>query len=336
MAVEVRGSTAEVESVHHSLREFEAPLSRPADIVWIAEGDAPPSAKPLRMPDAGETRGHLEVTDGEWRLYGTGIYLFAALQEHLLKGGCSLVHGCAIDYDGSGALFFGEGGVGKSTIAFSAYKEPRVRLLSDDKAVFRRDGTLFSFPTPLSIYGYHHQLIDAPARAGLTGTIGPWRVLSQLVRVPFVRRVGGAVRRRLLSRGGRVGLLAKTLNPDYLAIPRGQLFTPEQVRSETDARFVFWLGRGGTEIRVEELSFDEAASLLLASTYQELELESSLATFAIAGAIDYRRHYEQAIDVTKAFLGEPRTLLRLTVPPRTDPPKLQRFVLDLLQERTAT
>jgi hypothetical protein len=73
-----------------------------------------------------------------------------ALMHRLSLGQGVELHALGLaDYDGSGYLFFGHSGAGKSTTARLWMSEPGVKLLSDDRIIIRkRDGKFWMYGTP--------------------------------------------------------------------------------------------------------------------------------------------------------------------------------------------
>ncbi len=62
---------------------------------------------------------------------------------HLARRRGAILHGCAVAREGRGVIFAGESGAGKSTLARLWAKEPGVEILSDDRAVVRRQNGAF-------------------------------------------------------------------------------------------------------------------------------------------------------------------------------------------------
>jgi hypothetical protein len=73
-----------------------------------------------------------------------------AMMHRLSLGEGVEVHALGLaDYDGSGYLFLGHSGAGKSTTARLWMSEPGVKLLSDDRIIIRKkDGRLWMYGTP--------------------------------------------------------------------------------------------------------------------------------------------------------------------------------------------
>ena len=73
-----------------------------------------------------------------------------AMMHRLSRGEGVELHALGLaDYDGSGYLFLGHSGAGKSTTARLWKSEPGVKLLSDDRIILRkRDGQFWMYGTP--------------------------------------------------------------------------------------------------------------------------------------------------------------------------------------------
>jgi hypothetical protein len=73
-----------------------------------------------------------------------------AMMHRLSRGGGAELHALGLaDRDGSGYLFLGHSGAGKSTTARLWMSEPGVKLLSDDRIILRqRDGKFWMYGTP--------------------------------------------------------------------------------------------------------------------------------------------------------------------------------------------
>jgi hypothetical protein len=68
---------------------------------------------------------------------------------HLALGRGAILHGCGIDARGRGVLFMGESGAGKSTLARLWARETGVEVLSDDRAIVRKqNGSFYLYGTP--------------------------------------------------------------------------------------------------------------------------------------------------------------------------------------------
>jgi hypothetical protein len=80
---------------------------------------------------------------GEERNPFTGPALELLTITHLARRGGAILHGCAVGRAGRGVVFAGESGAGKSTLARLWAKEPGVEIMSDDRAVIRRQGGSF-------------------------------------------------------------------------------------------------------------------------------------------------------------------------------------------------
>jgi hypothetical protein len=158
---------------------------------------------------SGEIRLAESVFDGRTAVdpleYPLDELLFSAL---LGRGAGVELHGCGIvDADGTGRLFLGHSGAGKTTTARLWEHEEGVKILSDDRTIVReRRGEYWMFGTPWHGEGKHALAAGAPVS-----------------RVHFLRH-GSRNERRLLSPTSAVEkLFACSFPPFYDA--RGLDFT---------------------------------------------------------------------------------------------------------------
>ena len=101
------------------------------------------------------TRGSVELSrecfEASQPIYPLEYPLDELLMQCLLGGGRGVeLHSCGLtDVDGSGLLFVGQSGAGKSTTGGLWQRTPGVRVLSDDRIVVRQDGArYFMYGTP--------------------------------------------------------------------------------------------------------------------------------------------------------------------------------------------
>jgi hypothetical protein len=334
----VHGASADAEVIDHWLAEFavgEGELG-PADVVWFPSGEnAPPDAAGLESVSRTEQRNSFVRRFGDgWECWGPGHNFYALFQDLLLRRGASLVHGCSLSYGGErGVLLFARGGVGKSSIAFGIYERDGVRLLGDDITLVRSGGELLAFPTPFAIYPYHHPLLPSAVKETLSGRRNAQRVAAIVDSVPFGHRLGRFVRRRLIAGGSRS---AREIRPGYVSIPSRELFPPERRAVRAHAEIVAFLSRGGEELAVRAMEVREAANAFTAVSYNELHLDESLNTYALASVIDLAEHRRLAAEVATHFVSRAASLVRVSIPPATSAKVVQRFVLDLLPGALST
>ena len=333
----VHGDSVDAEVIDHWLGEFavgERDLG-PADVVWFSSAeDAPPDAAALQ-PDSRTEQGNGFVRrfgDG-WECWGPGHNFYALFQDLLLRRGASLVHGGSLAYDERGVLLFACGGVGKSSIAFGIYERDDVRLLGDDITLVRSGGELLAFPTPFAIYPYHQPLLPSAVKESLGGRRNAQRVAAIVDSVPFGRRLGRFVRRRLLAGGSR---RARAIRPGYVSIPARELFPPERRAVHANAEIVAFLSREGEEFAVRPMQVREAANAFTAVSYSELHLDESLNAYALASAVDLAEHRRLAAEVATHFVSRAASLVRVSIPPATSAKAVQRFVLDFLPGALST
>lgn len=337
LGLEIHGETVEAAEWALTLAELETESAATVpDVRWfpdLASARPPPEAVAIyaasdgRRPDS-----YLAVEGGTWDCYGPAPRLLAVFQELLLGRGVSLAHACGLDWDGHGVILCGRGGVGKSSVAFAAFGDPRLRLLSDDVVLMREDGRLLSFPAPLSVYPYHYALLPSALRRELRGRKAQSGVLGPLGRLPVSGSLGRAARRRLIAHGGRLGAAAAAVRGGHQRIHARELFPADRLVGSVAVEVALYLTRG-TDWRVDELEPAEARSLLLATTYEELRLDAALAAYAVSGAVDLPRHWQLASEVTERFLGSARRPARIAVPRDAPPHEVQDFVLRAIEER---
>lgn len=68
-----------------------------------------------------------------------------------VKKGFALVHGACISHNGQGVLITAQTDTGKTTTILKTLSEYPFSFLSDDMTILHRDGTILSFPKPLTI-----------------------------------------------------------------------------------------------------------------------------------------------------------------------------------------
>jgi hypothetical protein len=336
LKLHVVGETVETVDRGVTLAECETePETTPPDVRWLPdlESTPPPShAVPIRVSSEDDKPGAYVVVDptGRWDCYGANHHLFAVFQEILLRRRVSLVHACGLGWDGHGVVLCGRGGVGKSSVAFATHSEPRLQLLSDDIILMRETGELLSFPGPLSVYPYHHDLLPGAVQAKLRAGKARSRVLGPLESLALTRSLGHAARRLLVARGGRIGVAAAKVRANYERVPRRTIFPAENLIDRAQIELGLYLSRGGDRWSVKDLQLDRARSLYLATTYEELELSRPLALYAINGAINLPCHWRRASEVSERFLGSAGQLLKISVPSGALPQEVQEFVLQTI------
>ena len=322
----VEGDSAQAQLAAHFLDGFRTHASD-GGMRWYPDGRPPDDAVAV----AADGAAHVVAGPDGWTFFGQQN-VYAMLQCQLVRSGASLVHGCALEVDGEGVLVWGRGGVGKSTVALSVYDDERVHLLSDDKVVALEDGTVASFPAPLSIYPYHDPLFPPDVRRSLSRRRRRGLAARVVKSIPAGVRAGGYVRRRLLALGGTVSSIAAEVNADYLAIAQRDLFPPDRLCATAELTHAIELVRGGTRWEIHPLEADECRRGMIATTYLELEMAQALAGYALAGLVDLADHYRRADEAIDAFLAGTR-LTRLSVPDGARPADLQRTVLELARGR---
>jgi hypothetical protein len=333
----VHGASPDAEVIDHWLGEFavgEGDLG-PADVVWFPSGENAPLDAAALEPDSRTEQGNSFVRrfgDG-WECWGPGHNFYALFQDLLLRRGASLVHGCSLSYGERGVLLFAGGGVGKSSIAFGIYERDGVRLLGDDITLVGSEGELLAFPTPFAIYPYHQPLLPPAVKESLSGRRNAQRVAAIVDSVPFGHRLGRFVRRRLIAGGSR---RARAVRPGYVSIPARELFPPERRAVRAHAEIVAFLSREGEELAVRPMEVREAANAFTAVSYNELHLDESLNTYALASAVDLVEHRRLAAEVATRFVSRAASLVRVSIPPATSAKVVQGFVLDFLPGALST
>ncbi len=115
--------------------------SGPESIFRIYPGD-PDRERTLVIPDAGGTARLWVPGACPDPFFGPALELL--MITHLARGQGAVVHGCAVTRGGKGWVFVGESGAGKSTLSRLWAGRPGVEVLSDDRAIVRREGGRFT------------------------------------------------------------------------------------------------------------------------------------------------------------------------------------------------
>lgn len=123
----------------------------------------------------GWVRWRSETDPPEDALWGMCLLLIdRALPLCLRLDGRPVLHGCAVDFDGSAAVFLGDSGAGKSTLAAACYAQG-CPVLAEEAVVFsRQDGAWHAQPGALLLR------LRPGGRPVLTGALGeqvkalPW------------------------------------------------------------------------------------------------------------------------------------------------------------------
>lgn len=274
----VDGSGPDAEVFLAWLREFPTRegATDPADLTWSPEPshDAHLSTNPVYdIPRQAGPRPVGRLTrDGRWECFGPSHNPLLVIQDLLLARDTSLVHACALEFQGKGVVVFGESGSGKTVVALSALRDGRVRLLSDDLAIVRPDGEILAFPTPVAVYPIHFPLLPPNVHTSLRRRKLDSRLLHVFSRLPLGRRIGRLVRDRLIAREGTESTWARSVNTQYLSIPTRRLVPADRMTDYARAGLCLFLDPHGKPWRVEALQSDEALSLLSATTYKNQEM----------------------------------------------------------------
>jgi hypothetical protein len=313
------------------------PATIVADVRWLPDlASTPPPAHaiPIYVSSQDDRPAAYLAMDsgGRWDCYGDKHHLLAVFQEILLGRGVSLLHACGLDWNGRGVVLCGRGGAGKSSVAFATYSKPRLRLLSDDIVLLCENGELLSYPTPLSVYPYHHALFPERVQTKLRARKAQNRLLGPLADFPVTGAVGRAGQRWLVARGGRIGIAAAMLRANYQRVYSREIMPADQLSDRSEVALAVYLSRG-REWVVKDLDLDTARSLYLATTYEELKLGPRVTLYSINGAIDLSQHWRRVSEVSERFLGAAGQLVKITVPSGARPFEVQDFVVQTILER---
>lgn len=194
-------------------------------------------------------------------------------------------------------------------------------------------GQLFSYPAPLSVYPYHHALFPAPVRDKLRARKLQNRILGPLGRFPLTGALGRAAQRKLVARGGSLGVAAEMVRANFQLVHSTEIVPADRLIDNTQVKLGLYLSRGGVKWSVDDVGLDTARSLYLATTYEELGLNRSLALYSINRVVDLPRHWQRASHVSERFLGSADQLLTIAVPSSAQPYEVQKFVLQTIVDR---
>lgn len=299
----------------------------PTDAVALSEDGAPTT----------EDSPHVLVADdGSWACYGEGHNFPAVFQYHLTRVGQTFIHAAGITFAGQGVAVSGRGGIGKSALAFSAFHDDRVKLLSDDILIGSRSGALGRYPTPHAIYDYHHPLLPETAQARFRTSKRQSLFLGPLYENALTRPVGRAAKRWLVTRGGAVGQQAARVRPHYVQVHSDEIFAPDQLVESTACDLFLFLVRAGDRTQTEPLSVERGVTLLLSAVYRELDLERSLSTLALGEALDLGEHWSAARENATSFLEHCGRRLHITIPRSVPPAEVQAILVETLERETST
>jgi hypothetical protein len=301
--------------------------------------EIPADAVPIRDESEDTPTSYVRKTSdnrwecfGEGRKFGEGHNFMTLFQEQLVRQNATLLHATGFRFGDRGVVICGRGGIGKSSISFAAFNDPRVKLLSDDILIATGDGTAYSFPTPHAIYAYHHSLLPVPVRESLRTGKSQSQILAPLYDFPVTRAMGRVAKRWLIRRGGNVGYQATRVRPSYVNVHSDELFTSSQLIPSAPVDTAIYLTRGGTAWDVSDFNLDDARSLFLSATYRELKLEPPLSLYALAESLDLVEHWELAAASASAFLRSCPRVLHVRIPKNWTPEEVQAGMFRLLSE----
>lgn len=335
VGLRIEGTSPETEEVAYWLRELRGDLTgvSPEQVVrWIPNtAGKPGTARSIQASTAEPVQAFVDGGQaGPWACYGRTHNVYAVLQEFLSRVGAIMVHACSIDVGGRGTVIGARGGVGKSTLAFRVVPTLGGRLISDDIVIVSGTGEIMSFPTPMAIYPYHHQLLPVDVRVRLASRRRRSAGLRLVRRMPFGWQIGRQVRRRLLKGGGSLAVSAAQVRPMYLSVHRTDVFPPELLTETAILDTIIVLERLGSEWSRRDITAPEAANRILSIAYHELELAGPLELYSAAGALNLADHYGRAAAVVTEFAGQARRLYGVRVPTEAGPGELSEYVQPLL------
>jgi hypothetical protein len=167
----------------------------PESVFRIYPGDRE-RERTLVIPDAGETARLWVPGACPDPFFGPALELLTIT--HLARGHGAVIHGCAIAHGGKGWVFVGESGAGKSTLSRLWAGRPGVEVLSDDRAIVRREGGRFTL---------HGTPWHGEARFGAPGGV-------PLERIFFIRH-GSSNKVKPTPRGAAVRGFLKCAFPPF-------------------------------------------------------------------------------------------------------------------------
>lgn len=317
--------TVESEAALPELEAFRVPTLDEAPTIQVEIGTLPPEDRPVAsgarrtryIEQTGE-RGFAINIEIDCRIHIVASrllrrsphVLYTNVVEPVLRWtfasrGYALVHGaCIVDGDRA-YMITARTDTGKTTTMLKLLSQRPYGFVADDLSLVSADGTVLSYPKPLTIS--HHTL-----QAVQTSRLNRW----ERALLPLQSRIHSRSGRRFAFLLTRSGLPVATINTLMQIIvpppkfPVQRLVPGVAVRdgARLNGLFVIARGAGGTD----ELLPDDAFEILLANCedaygfppYAELE------EFLLAAGTDLRA-VERNI-IARAFAGVPATLLHST------------------------
>jgi hypothetical protein len=182
----------------------------------------------------------------------------ALLRYAFAARGVMLLHSACVELDGRGVMLSARTDTGKTGTVLRLLRERGARFLSDDMTILHPDGTARCFPKPMTISSHTLRAVDPGDLSFLE-----WKVLGLKSRLHS--KSGRGVGMRI----GEQNLPVMTANAiTQMLIPPPKYgadrLVPCEVVDWTCVRDLFVIERG--DPRLEEMSEDEAAAVLLANT----------------------------------------------------------------------
>ncbi len=133
-----------------------ASMATPRNICFRADGKTYIDyfGKALNVYDKGEDTCDIYTEDVDLAHEISYLTILSRVSEKLDKKRIHRIHALGIEHDGRGILILLPAGGGKTTLAMSILQseDQRMKLLSEDSPLIKRDGTLLPFPLRIGVH----------------------------------------------------------------------------------------------------------------------------------------------------------------------------------------
>jgi len=188
----------------------------------------------------------------------------------LVPQGVSLVHAAGISLNGRGIIFPAAGGVGKTTLVSQLKDLPGFSFFGDDFVMMDRSGVMLAYPSDLSVYPYHLEIMPELKRTIYHQYLIGRQWLNAFTNIIPDGRLRYYVRRGLSKLiAVIIGWIKLSATPiwhqDYAKVPVEQLVKAEKIGNQVKLIAAVFLRRhSGNDFRVSSLTSAQLATIIAA------------------------------------------------------------------------